>query len=99
MIVIRGEGMPVPGSHQRGDMVVTLSVKLPDHIDPALLPQLDRILPPRAPTKEFPHSTKFEEVEIEDYHAYFRRRYWLAPHGDAPQDDTPQDDTPQCANQ
>jgi DnaJ-class molecular chaperone len=73
--VIRGQGVLAPVSGERGDMFVKLSVKFPERVDPALALQLDAILPPRAPAKEFPHIIKFEDVEVEDLNADQRMRY------------------------
>jgi DnaJ-class molecular chaperone len=73
--VIHGQGALAAVSGERGDMFVKLSVKFPERVDPALVPQLDAILPPRAPAKEFPHIIKFEDVEVEDLNADQRMRY------------------------
>jgi DnaJ-class molecular chaperone len=67
--------MLAPGSQESGDMFVKLSVKFPERVDPALALQLDAILPPRAPAKEFPHIIRFEDVEVEDLNADQRMRY------------------------
>jgi DnaJ family protein A protein 2 len=93
--IIRGQGMPSLRHHEPGDMFVKLSVKFPDHIDPALVPELERVLPPRQPLEKFPKGTVLEEVDMEEMDARQRAQH---DREDAMDEDEEQPRV-QCANQ
>ncbi|KAJ7752139.1 hypothetical protein B0H16DRAFT_1663208 [Mycena metata] len=64
--VIHGQGMPSQRHHEPGDMYVKLSVRFPDSIDPAVIPMLEKSLPPRTPTETFPKNVVLDEVSLDD---------------------------------
>ena len=72
--------MPSYRHHEPGDLFVHFTIKFPDRIDPALVPSLERVLPPRAPLEKFPKNVALEEVEAS---ADMKKRrskkpWWLA---------------------
>ncbi|KAI0646740.1 hypothetical protein C8Q79DRAFT_999870 [Trametes meyenii] len=93
--VIRGQGMPSQRHHEPGDLFVRISVKFPDHIDPTLIPFLEKALPPRQPIEKFPANITLDEVEMDEVDQRQRER---AAADDAMDED---EDHPrvQCANQ
>ncbi|TFK26374.1 DnaJ-domain-containing protein [Coprinopsis marcescibilis] len=94
--VIAGQGMPSHRHHEPGDLYVKLSIKFPDHIDPAVIPHLENALPPRQPLESVPKGFATEEVVLAE--ADQRRR----PDRGAYDEDMDEDhDEPrvQCANQ
>ncbi|KAH9951426.1 hypothetical protein B0H21DRAFT_281549 [Amylocystis lapponica] len=93
--VIHGQGMPSQRHHEPGDLFVHFTVKFPDHIDPTLIAQLERVLPPRQALEKFPKAVMLEEVELDDVDQRQRER---ASGGEAMDED---DESPrvQCANQ
>lgn len=93
--VIPGQGMPSQRHHEPGDLFVRISVKFPDHIDPEVIPLLERVLPPRAPLEKLPKSITLEEVEMDNVDARQRER---ATAGE-PMDEDEGGTGVQCANQ
>jgi DnaJ family protein A protein 2 len=93
--VIRGQGMPSLRHHEPGDMFVKLSVKFPDSIDPALIPQLEKVLPPRTPVEKFGKGIQPEEVFMEEMDA----RQKAAQERDDAMDEDEEQPRVQCANQ
>ncbi|PCH38778.1 hypothetical protein WOLCODRAFT_23551 [Wolfiporia cocos MD-104 SS10] len=94
--VIPGQGMPSYRHHEPGDLFVHFTVKFPDHIDPASIPMLESVLPPRPPLEKFPKATMLEEVELEE--ADTRQRARANNAGDAMDEDEGEPRV-QCANQ
>ncbi|KAJ7285562.1 hypothetical protein C8J57DRAFT_1662122 [Mycena rebaudengoi] len=64
--VIHGQGMPSQRHHEPGDMYVKLSVEFPENIDPAVIPMLEKALPPRKPIETFPKTVTLDEVSLDD---------------------------------
>ncbi|OSD02739.1 hypothetical protein PYCCODRAFT_1444845 [Trametes coccinea BRFM310] len=93
--VIRGQGMPSQRHHEPGDLFVRISVKFPDHIDPELIPLLEKVLPPRQPVEKFPPNLLLEEVTMDEVDQRQRER---ASGEDAMDEDEDQPRV-QCANQ
>ncbi len=73
MKVITGEGMPSVRHHEPGDLFVKLHVTFPEHIDPAIIPALERALPPRTPLPTFGRHAVIEEVSLSDLDARQQR--------------------------
>ncbi|KIY51153.1 hypothetical protein FISHEDRAFT_64643 [Fistulina hepatica ATCC 64428] len=92
--VIRGQGMWSQRHHEPGDLYIHLTIRFPDHIDPAVIPLLEQALPPRDPIQRFNKSVLLEEVHLDDAELSQGRRM---------QDDTMDEDEGeprvQCANQ
>jgi len=63
--VIHGQGMPSQRHHEPGDLYVKISVKFPDSVDPATIPLLQRVLPPRKPVETFSKQTIIEDVDLD----------------------------------
>lgn len=95
MKIIRGQGMPSLRHHEPGDMFVKLSVKFPDHIDPNVVPQLEKVLAPRKPVEKFPKNITSEEVMMEEMDA----RQRAAHERDDAMDEDEEQPRVQCANQ
>ncbi|KZT66872.1 hypothetical protein DAEQUDRAFT_729832 [Daedalea quercina L-15889] len=94
--VISGQGMPSYRHHEPGDLFVHFTVRFPEQLDPALIPGLERVLPPRAPLEKFPKGIALEEVELEEADNRQRAR---ADAGDAMDEDEEGEPRVQCANQ
>lgn len=99
--VIHGQGMPSQRHHEPGDMYVKINVKFPEAIDAALVPLLERALPPRTPIEKYGKDTALEEVTLDDADTRSKSSFKFAqgaPGEDAMDEDT---DEPrvQCANQ
>ncbi|KAJ2933985.1 hypothetical protein H1R20_g3116, partial [Candolleomyces eurysporus] len=62
--VIHGQGMPSLRHHEPGDLFVKLSVKFPEHIDPAVISHLEQALPPRKPMDPIEKGAHIEEVVL-----------------------------------
>ena len=59
--------MPSYRNHDMGDLIVHLTVKFPDHLDPESLAPLESILPPRPEQPTFPENIHLDEhVEMVD---------------------------------
>lgn len=65
---IAGEGMPTyKNPFEKGKLIIHFSVEFPNEIDPKIIPQLEKLLPPKpAPTKDV-HMDDVEEVNMFDY--------------------------------
>lgn len=87
--------MPSQRHHEPGDLFVHFTVKFPDHIDASLVPQLERVLPPRQPLEKFPKSITLEEVEVDEVDARQRER----ASGADTMDEDEESPRVQCANQ
>ncbi|ORY89346.1 putative YDJ1-mitochondrial and ER import protein [Leucosporidium creatinivorum] len=97
--VIPGQGMPSYRHHEMGDLIVHLSVKFPDSLDPEALGPLESILPPRPEQPTYPENIHLDEhVEMVDA-ADRKSRSQMDP--DAMDEDDEQGGGPQvqCANQ
>ncbi|KAF8892691.1 hypothetical protein BD779DRAFT_1610217 [Infundibulicybe gibba] len=92
--VIHGQGMPSQRHHEPGDLYVRLSVKFPESIEPAVLPLLERALPPRKAVPKFEKNIVVEEVHLDD--ADTRSRAHMHDDG---MDEDPEEPRVQCANQ
>ncbi|KAJ7098173.1 hypothetical protein B0H15DRAFT_920817 [Mycena belliarum] len=64
--VIHGQGMPSQRHHEPGDMYVKLGVVFPESIDPAVIPLLEKALPPRKPLETFARNIVLDEVSLDD---------------------------------
>lgn len=95
--VIQGQGMPSLRHHEPGDLFVNLTVKFPDNIDPAAVPQLEAALPPRTPLPKFPKGVHTEEVDLNEMDAR-QQRYAGGPDS-MDEDDEPRAHGVQCAQQ
>ena len=62
--MIRGQGMPSYRHHEPGDLYVRLNVVFPERLNPAFIPQLEQILPPRKPVQMFPKTTMLKGVNL-----------------------------------
>jgi DnaJ family protein A protein 2 len=87
--------MPSQRHHEPGDLYIKFQVKFPELIDPAVIPSLEKALPPRKPLEKFPKSTIIEEVELDEVDARSRTMQ------DDPMDGEYAEAEPrvQCANQ
>ncbi|KAJ7191078.1 hypothetical protein GGX14DRAFT_481983 [Mycena pura] len=92
--VIHGQGMPSQRHHEPGDMYVKLSVRFPDSIDPAMIPMLEKALPPRNPVETFPKNIVLDEVSLDDVDTRSR-----GPMRDDAMDEDTEEPRVQCANQ
>lgn len=71
---IEKEGMPIhKNPFERGNMFLKFTVEFPDSIDPAVIPDLEKCLPPR-PAFVMPDGEHVEEVSMSDYDANARGR-------------------------
>lgn len=84
--------MPSYRHHEPGDLFVHFTVKFPEHIDAAAIPELERALPPRRPLDKFPKSYVVDEVELEEADTRQRQRA-------EPMDEDEEQPRVQCANQ
>lgn len=92
--VIHGQGMPAPRHHDPGDLYVKITVKFPEHIDPAVIPSLEAALPPRNQMDQIPKDAIIEECVLAEPERDRRR----PDHDDSMEEDG---DEPrvQCGNQ
>lgn len=93
--VIHAQGMPSQRHHEPGDLFVHMSVKFPEKIDPAVIPILEKALPPRVPMEIPSGNANMEEVDLDDVDARQRER---ASGGD-PMDEDEGEPRVQCAQQ
>lgn len=89
--------MPSHRHHEPGDLYVQLTVKFPDNINPAMIPQLEAALPPRVSIAKYPKSTVLEEVEMSDMDARQQRAH--ANHAEPMDEDEDGQPRVQCAQQ
>lgn len=95
--VIHGQGMPSQRHHEPGDILIKLTVKFPESINPEVIPLLEKALPPRKPLEKFPKNVQLEEVDLSDLD---HRRHSDAMRDDAmDEDDGDGEPRVQCANQ
>ncbi|KAG8944866.1 Type I HSP40 co-chaperone [Tulasnella sp. 424] len=97
--VIRGQGMPSQRHHELGDLFVRCNVKFPDSIDPAVVPELEKALPPRAPVQTFAPNVMVEEVDMTDLDAKQQTRAGKASGEDMDDDEEGGEPRVQCAQQ
>jgi DnaJ homolog subfamily A member 2 len=98
--VIKGQGMPSQRHHEPGDLYVKLTVKFPDHMDPNVIPLLEKALPPRKPLEKFTKNVEKEEVDLVDVDS--RKQEHANRMGSGDDMDTEEDGGHpgvQCANQ
>jgi len=95
--VIHGQGMPSHRHHEPGDLFVKLSVKFPDSIDPAVIPLLEKALPPRKPVEKFPKNIHMEEASLAEVD--HRRRPDAMREDAMDEDEEGGEPRVQCANQ
>ena len=76
-------------------MFVRLSVKFPDHINPDVIPLLEKALEARTPIEKFPSSIHLEEVELDEVDQRQRDR----AAAEDPMDEDDDQPRVQCANQ
>jgi len=93
--VIHGQGMPSQRHHEPGDMYVKLAVRFPDSLDPAVIPMLEKALPPRQPIDTFPKNIVLDEVSLDDVDTRSRGGALR----DDPMDEDGDEPRVQCANQ
>jgi len=94
--VILGQGMPSHRHHDHGDLFVNLHVRFPDHIDPSVIPLLEKALPPRDQLPKLGSNIVTEEVELQEMDARQKHNYTK---GDAMDEDEDGQARVQCANQ
>lgn len=94
--VIRGQGMPSQRHHEPGDLYVKFTVTFPEHIDPAVIPLLERALPPRKEIEKFPKNFHLEEVDLDEPDA---RSKASAMSEESMDEDHEGEPRVQCANQ
>jgi len=94
--VIRNQGMPSQRHHEPGDLYVKFAVKFPDYIDPAVIPLLERALPPRTEIEKFPKNILLEEVDLDEPDARSKASAMLEESMDEDHEGEPR---VQCANQ
>lgn len=71
---IPNEGMPIhKNPFEKGQLFIKFSVEFPESIDPALIPDLEKCLPPR-PAFVMPAGEHVEEVSMSDYDPNMRGR-------------------------
>ncbi|TDL25063.1 hypothetical protein BD410DRAFT_896623 [Rickenella mellea] len=95
--VIAGEGMPSLRHHEPGDLFVKIHVTFPEHIDPSVIPLLERALPPRKALPKFDKHTVMEEASLSDLDAR-QQREQHARRDDA-MDEDGEEPRVQCAQQ
>jgi DnaJ family protein A protein 2 len=95
--VIHGQGMPSQRHHEPGDLYVKFIVVFPDHIDPAMIPLLEKVLPPRKPIEKFSKNILLDEVYLDAVDPRARNRAQDA--GDPMDEDVEGEPRVQCANQ
>lgn len=86
--------MPSQRHHEPGDMYVKLSVQFPERIDPAVIPMLEKALPPRNAIPSFPKNIVLDEVTLDDVDT--RSRGGMR---DDPMDEDGDEPRVRCANQ
>ena len=64
--VISRQGMPSYRHHEPGDLYIHLNVKLPETMDPAVIPLLEQALPARKPMTKFNKKMHVEETTLEE---------------------------------
>ncbi|KAG2134001.1 hypothetical protein BD769DRAFT_1446054 [Suillus cothurnatus] len=94
--VIRGQGMPSQRHHEPGDLFVKFTVNFPEHIDPAVIPLLERALPPRTEIEKFPKNIHLEEVDLDEPDARSKAN---AMSDESMDEDHEGEPRVQCANQ
>lgn len=82
--VISGQGMPSYRHHEMGDLYIRLTVKFPDHMDPEVIPMLEKALPAREPIAKMPKKLHMEECTLEEPNDRQRR---AAQNGDEMDED------------
>lgn len=91
--------MPSQRHHEPGDLYVKFTVKFPDHLDPAVIPLLERTLPPRKPTEKFPKNIIIEEASLDEVDTRSRQKAERMQDGDPMDEDGEGEPRVQCANQ
>jgi len=99
--VIHGQGMPSQRHHDAGDLYVKVNVKLPETVDAASVPLLERALPPRTPVENYGKEISLEEVTLDDADTRSKSGFKSAQAaaGDDPMDEDEGEPRVQCANQ
>jgi len=94
--VIRNQGMPSQRHHEPGDLFVKFTVQFPDYMDPAVVPLLEKALPPRTEIERFPKNIHLEEVDLDEPDA---RSKATAMSEESMDEDHEGEPRVQCANQ
>jgi len=94
--VIRNQGMPSQRHHEPGDLYVKFTVKFPDHIEPGVIPLLEKALPSRTEIERFPKNIHLEEVDLDEPDA---RSKASAMSEESMDEDHEGEPRVQCANQ
>lgn len=81
---IYGEGMPTyRNPFEKGKLIIQFNVEFPESMDPAIIPKLEKLLPP----KEEPMiPEEHEEVNMQDFDPEADRRRGRGMHGDDDED-------------
>ncbi len=93
--------MPSQRHHDAGDLYVKVNVKLPETLDAASVPLLERALPPRVPLENYGKEISLEEVTLDDADTRSKSGFKSAQAaaGDDPMDEDEGEPRVQCANQ
>ncbi|KAG9018918.1 Type I HSP40 co-chaperone [Tulasnella sp. 427] len=97
--VIRGQGMPSQRHHEMGDLFVRINVTFPDSLDPAVVPDLEKALPPRKPVQTFGPNIIVDEVDMTDLDAKQQTRAGKSGGDEMEDDDEGGEPRVQCAQQ
>jgi DnaJ homolog subfamily A member 2 len=91
--------MPSQRHHEPGDLYVKFTVKFPDHLDPTLIPLLEKALPHRKPIEKFPKNILLEEPVLDEVDTRSRQRAERMHDGEPMDEDGEGEPRVQCANQ
>ncbi|KAG8904324.1 Type I HSP40 co-chaperone [Tulasnella sp. 403] len=97
--VVRGQGMPSYRHHEPGDLYVRINVAFPQHIEPSVVPLLEKALPPRRALPHFDKKVHLEEVELSELDARQQKAAEKGRGEDMDEDDDGSEPRVQCANQ
>ena len=91
--------MPSQRHHEPGDLYVKFHVNFPDHLDPAVIPYLEQVLPPRKAADKFNKSVVIEEASLDPVDSRSRKGAHRMEDGEPMDEDGDGEARVQCANQ
>ncbi|KAG8904319.1 Type I HSP40 co-chaperone [Tulasnella sp. 403] len=62
--IVQGQGMPSSQHDEPGDLYVRINAAFPQHIEPSVIPLLEKALSPRRPLPQFGKTIRLEAVEL-----------------------------------